>query len=364
VSTFGVLPSQEIKRLIENRVIIPGLGYTIPPGNIQPSSIDLQLGSTFRQVDGEFCPTQNTNMLSFVRNQTRPLEEMSTDGVVLHKNNTYLFQLMEMVDTLYSQYNLPIDRMDMYANPKSTTGRLGIATRLVASSNESGCNSFDYVKHGKALTSFYLFVRPMAFNVIVRPGDTLHQLRFFINDGKFNDYFPYRNNVASQDVDIDLEGIGNTDIVGYVAKRTRDAIDPREKGKYPREDFWMPIYRPESGTYLFSPNDFYIMASKTKVSIRNIECAELVPYDSMFGEFRIHHAGFFDPGFGYGKMGEVDGAHCVFEITPHIPVYLSHGQSVASLRKEPMWYSPQSAYGAEIGSSYQAQQLALAKQFI
>ena len=89
----------------------------------------------------------------------------------------------------------------------------------------------------------------------------------------------------------------------------------------------------------------------------------MVPYDTLVGEFRVHYAGFFDPGFGYAPEGGGI-AKAVLEVRSHeVPFVIEDGQVVGRLVYERLTDVPDKLYGHDIGSSYQRQGLTLAKQF-
>jgi dCTP deaminase len=165
---------------------------------------------------------------------------------------------------------------------------------------------------------------------------------------------------------VDLAGIEDSPIIGYRAKKHAPLIDLSRIGYYPAEDFWDPIRRNESRTLVLDPEDFYILASREKVRIPPAYAAEMVPYDPTIGEFRIHYAGFFDPGFGYGAGagGDINGTRAVLEVRSHeVPFILEDGQVVASLVFERLLERPRALYGEGIGSNYQRQGLKLSKHF-
>lgn len=371
----GVLPAEELRVLINSKIIVSD-GIKIEDAQIQPASLDLRLSCIGWEVCGEFLPTNDFDIFQFIDRYSTDFFSIS-DGRVLGVGKTYLIPIVE---------SLHIEGTDLtaYCNPKSSTGRLGLSTRLVTSGyGENTGNAFDKITNRTDYRSkLFLFVTPLAFPVSVKENDTLHQMRIILGDDEFKlthddilyeydlkreivyGFDPMTTNNPDIPVGIDLEGL-NSEFVGYVA--TRYPVEPIYINKprtYPREYYWAPMIKPRDGIVRLDPGRFYIMASSTKVSIPPHLCGEMVPFDQTLGEFRIHHAGFFDPGFGFGNEGEVSGAHGVFEIVPHTTIFLTHGQNVASLRLEKMLFPPQKPYGYGINSNYQAQTLALAKQFI
>jgi dCTP deaminase len=344
---LSVLPSQRIEDLIRDGIITTGGYSNISPDQIQPASLDLRLGDTMFLVPGEFLPTKTTPMEVFLQEEARLVMSLK-DGQIMEPGRTYVIPLQERLDDFSRSAK---------ANPKSTTGRLGISTRLVANDHP-----FDTIESGHT-GNLYLIVSTSVFEVIVHTGDTLHQIRF--NDQET--YDECTNVVQTLDVPIDLEGIGSN-IVAYRANNHRSTfagpIDLRKVKSYDRYIYWEEIAAPKNGRLLLSPEHFYVMASADKARVSTLRCGEMAPYNATLGEFRIHMAGFFDPGFGYGTMGEVDGAHSVFEIVPHAPTFITHGQTVAVLKMEAMSEMSSKVYGVQVSSNYQAQGLALAKHFI
>ncbi len=224
---------------------------------------------------------------------------------------------------------------------------------------------------------------PRTFSVVVRQGERLSQLRLFQGDHQPSDvllreidsaetlvYLPDESPGAATienglRLSVDLAGIDDSPIIGYRAKKHAPLIDLAKIGHYPTEDFWDPIRRNESRTLVLDPEDFYILASRERVRIPPQYAAEMVPYDPTIGEFRIHYAGFFDPGFGYGSgTGTINGTRAVLEVRSHeVPFILEDGQVVASLVFERLLERPRALYGEGIGSNYQSQGLKLSKHF-
>jgi dCTP deaminase len=365
VSNSGVLPSQALERLIEAGAIrarIPLLA-----GQVQPSSLDLRLGSEAYRVRASFLATGSatvTSKLDQYRLHTLDL----TRPAVLEKGCVYIVPLQE-------ELALPAD-VSGKANPKSSTGRLDIFTRLITDEGRQ----FEIVPAGFK-GRLYAEVVPRTFSVVVRQGERLSQLRLFQGRHEPSDlllkqleneealiYLPDERRGAPDiqnglRLSVDLEGIDGSGIIGYRAKRHAPLIDLARVQYYDPEDFWDPIPRNESRTLILDPEDFYILASRENVRIPAQYAAEMVPFDPTIGEFRIHYAGFFDPGFGYGS-GEINGTRAVLEVRSHeVPFILEDGQVVASLVFEKLLERPSLLYGEGIGSSYQRQGLKLSKHF-
>jgi dCTP deaminase len=362
--TTGILPSQKIRDLIEQGRISSEI--EVKEEQIQPASIDLRLGPVAYRMQASFLPGGAT-----VESKVKDLMMTKIDltgPTVFEKGCVYLVPLME-------QLYLPAD-LSAKANPKSTTGRLDVFTRLICDYG----TEFDRIAAGyKGI--LYAEVVPRTFTVIVRTGVKLNQLRFVRGS-------PPPSDTALQQLDdreplvyaeedfpgealirrglrisLNLQGDRNGNIIGYRAQKNAPAIDLLHDNYYEAEDFWDPIPAPKTRTIILNPDDFYILLSKEKVRVPPEYAAEMVAYDPSMGEFRIHYAGFFDPGFGYGAS-DVKGAHAVLEVRSHeAPFLIEDGQIVGRLVYERLLARSDKIYGTGIGSSYQGQGLALSKQF-
>jgi dCTP deaminase len=363
----GVLPSQALEQMIASG----GIRSRAPilPEQIQPSSLDLRLGAEAYRVRASFLAAGSatvTGKLEQYRLHTLDL----TRPAVLEKGCVYIVPLQE-------ELALP-GNISGKANPKSSTGRLDIFTRLITDEGRQ----FEIVPAGYRGRLFAEVV-PRTFSVVIRQGERLSQLRLFQGEHQPSDvllreidsaetlvYLPDETPGAANienglRLSVDLAGIDDSPIIGYRAKKHAPLIDLSKIGYYATEDFWDPIRRNESRTLVLDPEDFYILASREKVRIPPQYAAEMVPYDPTIGEFRIHYAGFFDPGFGYGSgEGNINGTRAVLEVRSHeVPFILEDGQVVASLVFERLLERPRALYGEGIGSNYQRQGLKLSKHF-
>lgn len=361
----GVLPCQMLEKMIAGGAIRARV--PIAPEQVQPSSLDLRLGAEAYRVRASFLATGKatvTGKLEQYRLHTLDL----TRPAVLEKGCVYIVPLQE-------ELSLPAD-ISGKANPKSSIGRLDIFTRLITDQGRQ----FEIVPAGYKGRLFAEIV-PRTFSVVVREGERLSQLRLFQGDYLPSDillrqlereealvYLPdesrgeadIRNGLR---LSVDLAGIERSDVIGYRAKKHAPLVDLSKLHHYDPKDFWDPILRNDSRTLILDPEDFYILASREKVRIPADYAAEMVPFDPTIGEFRIHYAGFFDPGFGYGS-GEINGTRAVLEVRSHeVPFILEDGQVVASLVFERLLERPRVLYGEGIGSSYQSQGLKLSKHF-
>ena len=358
----GVLPYQQIKNMIREREIVAL--QDIEPDQLQPASLDLRLGNIAYRVRASFLPGAG----STVEKKITQLDAYSvslSEGAVLERGCVYVIPLLE---TLALRNGITA-----FANPKSSTGRLDILTRLITDQG----TSFDLVEKGYS-GPLYVEVAPRTFSVLVRAGDRLNQIRFrrgtgqvarsqidelranSLRDDGGPSTQPFREQLVG--VTIDLKGIDTDNLVGWRAKRHTDKIDLRRIGYYDPFDFWEPIYSHREASLILDPDAFYILATREAVRVPPDYAAEMVAYDTNVGEFRVHYAGFFDPGFGWGDGAE--DSRAVLEVRSHeVPFVLEHGQTIGWLRYEYMAGTPDRIYGSALKSNYQGQRLALAKQF-
>ena len=361
--TTGILPYQAYQEFIRAGRIQADEPFT--DGQIQPASIDLRLGSVAWRVQASFLPGKQPVARKIEALKMHELD--LTAGAVLERGCCYIVPLLERL-------NLPADIAGT-ANPKSTTGRLDIFTRLIPDYAEE----FEEVKKGYK-GQLYLEVSPRTFSVRVHKGLSLNQLRLRRGDPPPSDaalealdqaeglVFTGDSREAATIrrglwVSIDLEGI-DSELIGYRAKHHTPLIDLAKIGHYDPAEYWEPIRRDSSRALILNPGEFYILVSKQKVRVPAGYAAEMVPYDPSVGEFRIHYAGFFDPGFGYGAQGEIPGTRAVLEVRSHeVPFLVEDGQVVGRLIYERLTEPPARLYGSGLGSNYQRQGLALSKQF-
>jgi len=363
----GVLPSQALEQMIASGGI--RARSPILPEQVQPSSLDLRLGAEAYRVRASFLAAGSATVTSKLEQYRLHTLDL-TRPAVLEKGCVYIVPLQE-------ELALP-GNVSGKANPKSSTGRLDIFTRLITDQGRQ----FEIVPAGYRGRLFAEVV-PRTFSVVVRQGERLSQLRLFQGDHQPSDvllreidsaetlvYLPDETPGAATienglRLSVDLAGIDDSPIIGFRAKKHAPLIDLSKIGHYATEDFWDPIRRNESRTLVLDPEDFYILASRERVRIPPQYAAEMVPYDPTVGEFRIHYAGFFDPGFGYGSGdGTINGTRAVLEVRSHeVPFILEDGQVVASLVFERLLERPRELYGEGIGSNYQRQGLKLSKHF-
>jgi dCTP deaminase len=367
----GILPDHMIAALAEAGAILPAADFV--PDQIQPASLDLRLGEVAYRVRASFLPGPSTTVAQ--RIDELKLHEIALgDGAVLETNCVYIVSLIESLA-------LP-DHIAAAANPKSSTGRLDVFTRVIADETR-GFDRIEPGYHGP----LYAEISPRTFPILVREGSRLSQIRFRHGDAVLEGEALRQLNARERlvdDDDVDVgDGIGVSvdlsrslpesassavsrrggGIVGYRAKRHTGLIDVERRAGYDMAEFWEPIAAREDQSLVLDPDEFYILASKEAVQVPPDYAAEMVPFDPLVGEFRVHYAGFFDPGFGYAGAGG-GGARAVLEVrSREVPFILEHGQTVGRLIYEKMLARPKSLYGARIGSNYQAQGLKLSKHF-
>lgn len=362
--TTGILPFQAYQDYIRAGRIVADEPFS--DDQIQPASLDLRLGAVAWRVQASFLPGKQSVARKIEQLKMHELD--LTHGAVLERGCCYIVPLLEKL-------NLPADIAGT-ANPKSTTGRLDIFTRLIPDYAEE----FEAVKKGYK-GNLYLEVSPRTFSIRVHKGLALNQLRLRRGDPPPSDAAlstldQTEGLVYSADdrqeaatirrglwISIDLAGVDG-DIIGYRAKHHTPLIDLSKIGHYDPAEYWEPIRLGDGRTLILHPGEFYILASKERVRVPSGFAAEMVPYDSSVGEFRIHYAGFFDPGFGYGAQGEIPGTRAVLEVRSHeVPFLLEDGQVVGRLKYERLTAPPNKLYGVDLSSNYQRQGLALSKHF-
>ncbi len=357
----GIVPSQTIRAMIASGAIMSET--PIGEDQVQPASIDLRLGNRAYRVRASFLPGEEIPVSDKL--EALGMHEFDlTGGAVLEKGCVYIVPLMESV-----RFGRRVSGM---ANPKSSAGRLDIFTRLIT----DGTTEFDRVREAYK-GPLYAEVSPRAFSVVVRTGDRLCQLRIRRGNPAPSDTATRRLHEEVQLVgggdavdiargvafSVDLRGATEGGLIGYRAKQHTGLIDISKIGHYDPLEFWDPVHAERNGTVLLNPGDFYILASREAVTVPPDHAAEMTAYDTRVGEFRVHYAGFFDPGFGYADSGG-EGSRGVLEVRSHdVPFALEHGQVVGRLVYERLTEIPDKIYGTGIGSSYQRQGLRLAKQF-
>lgn len=389
--TKGILPVQKLKLLNQAGVLRGKEGYPIQDNQFQPNSIDLRLGEKAWRVRSSFLPEDESvqDKLDKLRQYDFSIE----DGAVLEPNCVYIIPLLEELQLprhISSQKPLfngdddggtprvvSEEHLSAKANPKSTTGRLDIFTRVVTDYS----HRFEEIRPGYR-GKMYLEVVPKSFPIRVRTGQRLNQLRIRHGHTELSDQDILRLHDADPllfngdgsrlrldkvkvknglFMSVNLHGDENR-LVGYKAKKHRDIIDLDNVNYYSVEDFWEPIYARDDDHLILEPEAFYIFASKERCRIPPHLAAEMIAYDTGSGELRTHYAGFFDSGFG-GTV-EDKGARAVLEVRSHdVPFLIEDGQTFCSMKFEHNTEVPEFIYGSDIESNYQGQGLKLGKHF-
>lgn len=360
----GIFPSQTLRGLVDSGAVTAASPIT--DDLIQPASIDLRLGDFAWRVQASFLPGPDAT----VEDKVRAFEMHKIDltgGAVLEKGCVYIVPLQESLD-------LP-DDISAFANPKSSTGRLDIFTRVISDRG----TRFDLIRPGYT-GPIYAEVSPKTFSIAVRTGSRLTQLRLRRGRAEVSpeDLLQLHDEVGlidtafdraevlehrSLSLRLDLGADAPGGIVGWRARHHAGIVDIDRPDNYDPADYWEPVSARQGGIIL-NPDDFYILATREAVTVPPDYAAEMVAYDTLVGEFRVHYAGFFDPGFGWHPDDRSVGSRGVLEVRSHdVPFLLEHEQVIGRLRYERLIERPEKIYGTGIGSHYQGQGLKLAKQF-
>lgn len=389
--TKGILPVQKLRVLSKAGIISTQKGYPIEDDQFQPNSIDLRLGEKAYRVRCSFLPEDESVVEKL--DKLCQYDFSIKDGAILEPNCVYIIPLLEELylpshispqKTLFNSNNDEInyqvisgEHLAAKANPKSTTGRLDVFTRVITDYS----HRFEEIRSGYK-GRLYLEVVPKSFPIKVKTGHRLNQLRIrhgytVLSDQDIlrthsADLLLFEENGRPVPVD-DLKVNGGLflsvklhgeegQIVGYKAKKHRDYIDLDKINHYEVSEFWEPIYSQHDDHLILEPEAFYIFASKERCRIPGHLAAEMIAYDTGSGELRTHYAGFFDSGFG-GKVRD-KGARAVLEVRSHdVPFLIEDGQTFCSMKFEHNTEVPHFVYGDEIKSNYQGQELRLGKHF-
>jgi dCTP deaminase len=357
----GILPYQALRELVRAGEI--SARRAIEAEQLQPASLDLRLGRVAYRIRASFLPGPDTPVLEKLARYGMHEIDLGGGGV-LEKGCVYMVPLQERVRLA--------SRLTALANPKSSIGRLDVFTRLIT----DDASAFDRVPASYD-GPLYAEIAPRTFSIQVREGSRLCQLRVrrgtptvrtgalkrLNEDVRLVDTPPehavVRDGLIGVTLDLDRDpGCG---VVGFRARKHADVVDVDRVAAYDPADFWEPLAPHKGGGIVLDPDDFHILSTAERVRVPPDHAAEMVAYDTMVGEFRVHYAGFFDPGFGWGEGA---GSKAVLEVRSHdVPFVLEHGQTIGWLRFERLAGTPDRLYGADVGSSYQGQGLRLGKQF-
>ena len=365
----GVLPSQRLHEAIDAGIIDAG-GFKIPRENVQPASLDLRLGEVAYRIRCSFLPDTQTvehKVKDFIIDEL----DLHKEGVVLETNRPYLIPLKERL-------NLPAG-MRAKANPKSSTGRVDVFTRVITDHSYRFDESADGYEGG-----LYLEVVPLSFAIRVREDLSLNQIRLSVGRAELTDQevrefhakqpLLFKKGEPVHDSELalangmflglDLQG-GDDGRVGYRARDNAPLLDLTGDSAIDPTPYWESVEREAGDRIVLSPQRFYLLMSDGAVSIPPTLASEMTAYDPTSGELRTHYAGFFDPGFGYDSDGRFNGSRAALEVRAHdVPFMIENGQRVCKLTFERMLEAPSTLYGEGIGSSYQRQEETLGKHFL
>ena len=355
----GVFPARFIERLAKGGAIV---APPFDPDQVQPASLDLRLGDVAYRIRASFLPGPDYTVAERIEGLTLHQLDLR-NGAVLERGCVYLVPLQESLD-------LP-DAVSAGANPKSSTGRLDVFTRVIGDK----ARGFDTLPAGYQ-GKLYLEISPRTFPVRVRTGSRLSQMRFRVGHTRLSvaehrtlhsvETLVYDANEEVGEgvaLSIDLKGEGRNGLIGFRSKRHTPVIDMDKKDALDVLDYWEPLINRGDEMFILDPDEFYILVSRESVHVPPNYAAEMVPFDPLVGEFRVHYAGFFDPGIGHSAAGGT-GSRAVLEVrSREVPFLLGHGQTIGRLIYEGLAEPPDRLYGAGLGSNYQAQTLKLSKHF-
>jgi len=364
----GVLPAQRLRAAIADEWIVAG-EWRIPRESVQPASIDLRLGERAWALRCSFLPDSDSTVEQKVADLAFEQIDLR-DGATLERDRPYLVPLVE-------QLRLP-DGVRAKANPKSSTGRLDVFTRVLTDRS----HRFDEIAPGYE-GRLYLEVVPRTFAIRVKTGLALNQVRLIDGDGRLSDseLLDLHGDVPLLFVDerplapaslslgeglfLGLDASGGPDsTVGYRAKKNSLPLDLTQVGALRWQDYWEPVHPEAKQRIVLEPEVFYLLLSREGVSIPPSFAAEMLAYDPTAGELRTHYAGFFDPGFGYARSGALGGSRAALEVRARdVSFMVEHGQPVCKLAFERMAEEPDVLYGEDVKSNYQGQQTMLSKHF-
>lgn len=366
---IGVLPSQRLREAISNEWMLAG-DWRIPEKAVQPASVDLRLGEHAWALRCSFLPDTHSSVEEKVKDLAFERIDLR-DGATLERDRPYLVPLIERL-------RLP-EQLRAKANPKSSTGRLDVFTRVLTDRN----HRFDEIAAGYH-GSLYLEVVPRTFAIRVQTGLALNQVRLISGEPRLHDaqllelhaqsplLYLDSDPIAAPELSLadglflslDVSGPADS-VVGYRAKKNSLPIDLSQVGALRWQEYWEPVHPEPGGRIVLEPEIFYLLLSAEGVSVPPCYAAEMLAYDPTAGELRTHYAGFFDPGFGYSRAHDAHGARAALEVRARdVSFMVEHGQPVCKLAFERMAGEPEVLYGSEVGSSYQNQQTMLSKHFL
>jgi dCTP deaminase len=364
----GVLPAQRLREAVTRGTITAG-DLRIPLESIQPASVDLRLGEFAWSLRCSFLPDSGSTVEEKIEDLRIDKIDLR-DGAILERDRPYLVPLIE-------ELHLPPE-IRAKTNPKSSTGRLDVFTRVITDRN----HRFDEIAAGYD-GKLYLEVVPRSFAIRVKQRLSLNQVRLIHGEARlgdrdlegvheefpllYMDSHPLRASELSLSdglfLSLNIQG-SPENTVGYRAKRNSLPVDLADIGKLKWQDYWEPVHPEHGGRIVLEPEAFYLLLSAEGVSIPPCYAAEMLAYDPTAGELRTHYAGFFDPGFGYSQGKRKYGSRAALEVRARdVPFMVEHRQPVCKLAFERMAAEPDVLYGKDIGSNYQGQETMLGKHF-
>ena len=362
----GVLPDLQLRKAVDSGQLRAD-PYKIADAAVQPASVDLTLGPRAHRLRCSFLPDAKTVEEKLAEHSMGEFD--LRDGAILERNRPYLIPLRE-------ELALP-EGVRAKANPKSSTGRLDIFTRVVTDRSFR----FDEIAAGYR-GRLWLEIVTRSFTIRVQEGLSLNQLRLMVGDPRVSDgeiraihaerpllfldddAVPARDIAVSDGLFMSLDLFGDGRPVGFRAKKNSRLLDLASVGQYEPELFWEPVVPEREGRLILEPEEFYLLLSAEAVSVPPAYAAEMTAYDPTSGELRTHYAGFFDPGFGYDRAGALRGSRATLEVRAHdVPFMVEHRQPVCKLSFDRMVEPPHTLYGEDIGSHYQSQRVTLSKHF-
>ena len=325
------LNRNQIKSLIDEKCIFSN--KSINTHQLQPASLDLTISNTCYRIKASFIP--NNRPISKIISELMLAKIDLSKEFLLERNCIYLCEINEKL-------KLPKE-IKGKANPKSTTGRLDIFTRIITE-HGSEYDFIDYNYKGK----LYLEIIPQSFSIMIKNNISLNQIRFYKGPKG-------ESTQREQKISVNIK---KSTVSAYKAKKITSAIDMSKINYYEKDMYWEKII-PKEDYFIIEKDEFYILRSKERIIIPNDSAAELEPFNDSFGNFRVHYAGFFDPGFGNDN-----GLPAVLELRAYdTPFIIRDGQLVGQLNYYKIEEIKNNFYGRGIKSNYHNQSLKLAKQF-
>jgi dCTP deaminase len=344
-----VFTDSYLEELIEKESISSSIADLDLKQHVQPSSIDIPLGEKAYLIKHKFLPFQK-EIETTARDLAIDTLDLTT-GANLLKGQTYLVPVLDV--------SVP-EETHLRISPKSSIGRVDLFVRSVF----DNYHYYDRVPSG-AKGKLWLEITPQSYNVRVQSGLALSQLMVM------HDTLSSTERLSDEALLYDDEGnslenkwecpnrlllslnVTDDGLFGYEARPTNDVIDLSQTGIHDSDIFYRNIDL-SSSHYTLEKDHFYILRTAENIVIPPQYSAEMIPFFHLVGELRAHYAGFFDPGFGYGKDGELKGSAGVLEIRPHETLTVYDKQPICLLEYYRNYKPPKTSYGFK-GNHYQGQ---------